>query len=246
MGIIAQVTSASEKESLQAVIRRIYGRDGVRGFWRGNLATVLKIGPSVAVSLTLFDTMRNFLETRRTFGRYSNDGLNHFVSGAFAGMVSLTLTYPLDAIRTRMSVEGAEGSATMRQAFRDIGGARNLFRGIGLALSEVIPQSGLRFYLMSVARDFFSKRLQDDFPYGTIVVASIAAGCLSTVVTYPLALLRRKQQTTNMSARVCFQRVVHRHGYRGLFRGLGINLVQVVPSVGISFGVYEWAKNFIR
>ena len=240
MGIIAQVQT--ESENFWTVVKRIKQREGlIKGFWRGNLPTILKIGPSVAVSLTLFDTLNLYLQRNRSFGPWASDGLNHFASGAVAGMVSLTITYPLDIVRTNMSVEGK--NVSMRETFRQIGGGRSLFRGLGLALAEVVPSSGLRFWLLSKARDLMSQRLTDANPYALIIAASIGAGCISQIVTYPLVVIRRNQQMSNRSAWDCTKYVFRK---RRLYSGLGINLLQVVPSVGISFGVYEYAKQLLK
>jgi hypothetical protein len=69
------------------------------------------------------------------------------------------------------------------------------------------------------------------------------AGVVSQTVTYPLALLRRVQQTTNLSAWECSKRVWNVGGVSGLFRGLPLNVAQIVPSVAISFAMYEVSKD---
>lgn len=236
LGILAQV-EIGPKTSAKEMTRRIWAREGLRGFWRGNLATVLKIGPSVAISLTLFDFLRSRFEREHTFGRFHSSGLNHFAAGSIAGMASLTATYPLDILRTNMSLE--REAASIRATLQQIG-ARNLFRGLGLGLVEVIPQSGLRFFLMGVLRDLFHERIASD--QVSIILSAAVGGVVSQTVTSPLALIRRVQQTTNMSAWHCTKRVYKANGVRGLFRGLPLNIAQVVPGVSIGFWTYEWTK----
>lgn len=253
MGILTQVSTGKEKESALSMCRRIYRHEGLGGMYRGNLATVLKIGPSVAVSLTVFDVFRDYLDKRKVLGHWFNisgsalDRTNHFVAGAASGVISLTLTYPLDFIRTRLSMEGPGSSRTIRDAIRDVGGPRNLFRGLGLATIEVIPQSGLRFFFLSVTRDLLGKGLVKN-DMGVIVGASIVAGVASQLATYPLALVRRTQQssTSPESAWQSTRRVYQSSGFRGFYRGAGLNLMQVVPSVAVSFGVYEYCKKVFQ
>ena len=124
---------------------------------------------------------------------------------------------------------------------------RNLFQGLGLAVAEIAPQTSLRFYLMLRAREAFAEKLNDSAKssYSAIVASSVVGGVVSQAVTYPLALLRRVQQTTDLPARLCVKKVYAAAGVRGFFRGLPLNVAQIVPSVAIGFATYEWSKEFV-
>lgn len=40
--------------------------------------------------------------------------------------------------------------------------------------------------------------------------------------------------------------LVKQHGYRGLFRGLSINYIKVVPSTAVGFTVYDQMKHVLQ
>lgn len=55
------------------------------------------------------------------------------ISGALAGICSIASTYPLDLVRTRLSMAGPSSSGiiqTIQLVYREEGGVYGLFRGI--------------------------------------------------------------------------------------------------------------------
>ena len=40
--------------------------------------------------------------------------------------------------------------------------------------------------------------------------------------------------------------LVQQHGYKGLFRGLTINYIKVVPSTAVGFSVYDHVKHLLQ
>jgi Ca2+-binding EF-hand superfamily protein len=232
----------SEKESMSQLARGVMQREGVKGFWRGNALTLGKIVPSVAINLVLFEQMQAALKAQ--IGVTGNSAAIDIVSGAVAGTVGTVVTFPLDTLKAKMQASTNQQSlaAIVRQM-----PLRNLFQGLGLAVAEIAPQTSLRFYLMLRARDAFAEKLNDSAKssYSAIIVSSIVGGVVSQAVTYPLGLLRRVQQTTDLPARMCVKKVYAASGLRGFFRGLPLNIAQIVPSVAIGFATYEWSKQYV-
>jgi solute carrier family 25 phosphate transporter 23/24/25/41 len=72
------------------------------------------------------------------------------LAGAFAGVCSVTATYPLDLIRTRLSLP-ASGTGSLsimacaRQIYATEGGVRALYRGLGPTLAGIAPYVALNF-----------------------------------------------------------------------------------------------------
>ena len=65
------------------------------------------------------------------------------VAGAIAGICSVTFTYPLDMVRTRLSLPGPQGSifSTTREIYKNEGGIFALYRGIIPTVTVVIINS---------------------------------------------------------------------------------------------------------
>jgi solute carrier family 25 thiamine pyrophosphate transporter 19 len=74
---------------------------------------------------------------------------NSFISGATAGTLATTATYPLDLLRTRFAAQGKDRVylsllGGVKQIYREEG-TKGFFRGLTAANIQVIPYMGLFF-----------------------------------------------------------------------------------------------------
>ncbi|OQU86659.1 hypothetical protein SORBI_3003G122300 [Sorghum bicolor] len=85
-------------------------KDGLKGYWKGNLPQVIRIIPYSAVQLFSYEVYKKIFRTKdgelSVFGRLA--------AGACAGMTSTLVTYPLDVLRLRLAVQS--GHSTLPQA----------------------------------------------------------------------------------------------------------------------------------
>jgi len=117
---------------------------------KGNGANCLRIVPYSAVQFGSYNLYKKFFET--TPGAPLN-ALQRLVCGACAGITSVTATYPLDIVRTRLSIQSASFArrgmdpeqklpgmmATLVQMYRTEGGFLALYRGIVPTIAGVAP-----------------------------------------------------------------------------------------------------------
>jgi solute carrier family 25 carnitine/acylcarnitine transporter 20/29 len=70
------------------------------------------------------------------------------------------------------------------------------------------------------------------------------SGSLTWAIIYPLDVIKTRIQTSPLDTSVSTfnvgRSIVSKHGYRKLFRGLGITLIRAFPVNGIIFPVYEF------
>lgn len=90
------------------------------------------------------------------------------------------------------------------------------------------------------------------------LIAGALAGTFSQTITYPADVLRRRFHVAGLpdgKAKLgysdkttydVFATLLKKEGVRGLFRGLSLNIAKVAPSIGVSFGVYEWVQAFFK
>lgn len=88
---------------------RVAREQGVRSYWRGNLANCIRYFPTQAFNFAFKDTFRAM------FPKYNQNtefwkffGAN-VASGGLAGAASLCIVYPLDFARTRLAVDVGSG-----------------------------------------------------------------------------------------------------------------------------------------
>jgi hypothetical protein len=80
---------------------------GALGLFKGNMATVLKAIPGTATQFTAYHGLKDHLNSRlgkKACGEEGENVLVHMVAGAFAGAVECSVTYPLETVRTILSM----------------------------------------------------------------------------------------------------------------------------------------------
>ncbi|KAK7339731.1 hypothetical protein VNO77_20413 [Canavalia gladiata] len=124
--------------------------EGFLGLYKGLGATLLGVGPSIAISFTVYESLRSFWQSRRPD---DSTVLVSLACGSLSGIASSTATFPLDLVRRRMQLEGVGGRARVYNTslFGTFGhivrneGARGLYRGILPEYYKVVPSVGIVF-----------------------------------------------------------------------------------------------------
>jgi solute carrier family 25 phosphate transporter 23/24/25/41 len=80
-------------------IRHMWHREGFYGFMKGNGVNVVRIAPFSALEFYFYELYKSLLMTS---DKESN--LIKLLCGGLTGMTASTLTYPLDLIRTHLSL----------------------------------------------------------------------------------------------------------------------------------------------
>ncbi|PNY09390.1 mitochondrial substrate carrier family protein b-like [Trifolium pratense] len=124
--------------------------EGFFGMYKGLGATLLGVGPSLALSFSVYESMHSFWKSQRP---NDSPAMVSLACGSLSGFVSSTATFPLDLVRRRMQLEGVGGRArvyntslfgTFGHIFRNEG-IRGLYRGILPEYYKVVPGVGIVF-----------------------------------------------------------------------------------------------------
>ncbi|KAI4354576.1 hypothetical protein L6164_003426 [Bauhinia variegata] len=124
--------------------------EGFLGLYKGLGATLLGVGPSIAISFSVYETLRSYWQSERP---KDSTVMVSLACGSLSGIASSTATFPLDLVRRRMQLEGAGGRACVYNTglfgtFRHIintEGVRGLYRGILPEYYKVVPSVGIVF-----------------------------------------------------------------------------------------------------
>ncbi|XP_009802224.1 uncharacterized protein [Nicotiana sylvestris] len=131
-------------------LQTISREEGIAGLYKGMGATLLGVGPNLAISFSVYDTVRSYWQSHRP---EDSTVLVSLACGSLSGVASSTVTFPLDLVRRRMQLEGAGGRARIYKtglvgAFSRIiqtEGLRGLYRGILPEYYKVVPSIGIVF-----------------------------------------------------------------------------------------------------
>ena len=144
-----QYTEDDDEGALDCA-RRILEREGWRGFYRGNLANVLRYFPTQAFNFAFKDKIKRLMpKVDRKKHPWRAFAVN-IVSGGIAGAGSLVLVYPLDTARTQLLIctndDGSPKYANMVDFFRDWNGdVRELYEGYVVSVAGIIPFRAIYF-----------------------------------------------------------------------------------------------------
>ncbi|KAG4127868.1 hypothetical protein ERO13_D10G237300v2 [Gossypium hirsutum] len=147
---LAAQTNDTYYRGIWHALRTICKDEGVLGLYKGLGTTLLGVGPSIAISFSVYESLRSFWQSRRP---HDSTVLVSLTCGSLSGIASSTAIFPLDLIRRRKQLEGAGGLArvyktglfgTFKHIFQTEG-FRGLYRGILPEYYKVVPGVGICF-----------------------------------------------------------------------------------------------------
>ncbi|CAI9096672.1 OLC1v1032870C1 [Oldenlandia corymbosa var. corymbosa] len=244
----------SSGHSVIEVFNNIMEHDGWKGLFRGNLVNVIRVAPSKAIELFAYDTVNKNLSPKA--GEQSKLPLPaSLIAGACAGVSSTLVTYPLELIKTRLTIQRGVYNGLL-DAFVKIleeGGPGELYRGLAPSLIGVIPYAATNYFAYDTLRKLYRKIAKQEKigNIETLLIGS-AAGAISSSATFPLEVARKHMQVGAVSGRQAYNNVIHalacileQEGIQGLYKGLGPSCMKLVPAAGISFMCYEACKRIL-
>lgn len=101
---VQPVSSSGQYKGVWSSLSRIWREEGFLGFMRGNGINCLRIVPYSAVQFTTYEQLKKLFTDN---GQRPLDTPTRLLSGALAGITSVCSTYPLDLVRSRLSIATA-------------------------------------------------------------------------------------------------------------------------------------------
>ena len=132
-------------------------------------------------------------------------------------------------------------------------GIRGLFRGWWSTMWREVPAFGMYFATYDYVKDSINAKLRSYDPthehsWMASAISGGISGSFTWFLIYPFDVIKTRIQTSPLHSTKPSQTqiwyvgkdIVHKHGWRYLFRGLGVTLVRAFPVNGIIFPVYEF------
>ncbi|KAJ1570868.1 hypothetical protein NDA11_005027 [Ustilago hordei] len=151
----AKTSKAASKRAYNGVwtgLVKMWKEEGFAGFMRGNGINCLRIAPYSAVQFTTYEMCKTYLRNEET-GEL--DVIRKLTAGAVAGVASVVSTYPLDLVRSRISIASAnmynearsEATQAVKKASQQvlreqIAARQKAFPGIWQMTSKVYREEG--------------------------------------------------------------------------------------------------------
>ena len=223
--------------------RNVLRREGFRYLWKGNMTNSMRVFPQFALHYAFYEKSRIMI-----FNGVKDKKLKDFYSGGLAGIGAMVVVYPLETIRTRLSLQMNKSHySNPLDVIRKLS-LRQLYRGVGISTLGFGPFSAFNFMFFNVYSDYLKEYFNNST---TKLLAGGFAGISSITLTYPTDLLRRHFQMADFSAEAPkyngivdgFKTIIKKEGFAGLYRGLLPTYVRIFPCLAIQFWCLEKGKS---
>ncbi|CAG5896788.1 unnamed protein product [Menidia menidia] len=242
--VFMQVHSTKTNQiNLVGGIRQMIVEGGLTSLWRGNGINVLKIAPETAIKFMAYEQGKK-IETHK-----------RFMAGSMAGATAQTAIYPMEVLKTRLTLRKTGQYAGMFDCAKTIlrkEGVIAFYKGYVPNLLGIIPYAGIDLAVYETLKNtWLSYYAKDSANPGVVVLlgcGTISSTC-GQLASYPLALVRTRMQarasldaSDQPSMTSLLRTIVAKDGFFGLYRGIMPNFMKVIPAVSISYVVYEYMK----
>ncbi|KAM7274043.1 hypothetical protein ACFE04_028707 [Oxalis oulophora] len=177
----------------------------------------------------------------------------YFIAGGIAGATSRTATAPLDRLKVVLQIQTSRCS--IAPAINKIWkqeGLLGFFRGNGLNVVKVAPESAIKFYAYEMLKKAIGGEDKHDIGPSGRLFAGGMAGAVAQTVIYPLDLVKTRLQTGGCengkapNLGKLTRDIWIREGPRAFYKGLVPSLLGIVPYAGIDLAAYETLKDMSR
>ena len=180
-------------------------------------------------------------------------------AGTGAGMFQQAVTFPLEFVRTRLSLQ----EKTSKHQYKGVvdcirktiksEGMFALYKGLGPTMISGSFYVGLQMTFYTRWKDILSEYISDEHKIIRKLLAGSLAGVCSQTITYPGDTVRRRmiangtggQKKLYRNSWDCLMTVIRKEGMQGLFKGATANLVRCIPGAAIQFYAYDLFSSII-
>ncbi|KAJ5516268.1 hypothetical protein N7527_007828 [Penicillium freii] len=189
--------------------------------------------------------------------------LRNGLAGGVAGCAAKTIVAPLERIRILFQTSHShfvqysthwDGFIQAARHIRTSYGIPALFKGHSASLVRVFPYAGINFLAYEQFRAAIITSSEKEAPWRRFLCGSMA-GATSTLVTYPLELIRTRLAfetvQNNPSSWLGISRKMYFEGggrgsFSNLYRGITPTMLGILPYAGTSFLAHDLLRDWLR
>ena len=228
-------------------IKNVLHREGFRYLWKGNLTNCVRAFPQFGISYSVYSFSKDNL-----FHIIQNKNYKNLCSGGIAGLLSMSIIYPLETVRTRLSLQMNQShynsitSAIKKMKYRE------LYNGLNISLLGYIPFTGLNFMFFNYYNNLF-ENININSNYCKLLAGGFS-GISSLSFTYPTDLIRRRLQMQGFNNKVpiyngifdTFCKIIKTEGFFSLYSGFLVAQIRIFPCLAIQFWCLENGKKMFN
>ncbi|TKA82421.1 hypothetical protein B0A49_00020 [Cryomyces minteri] len=240
------------------IVRSLFHHEGgSTALYRGLMPNMLGNSISWALYFLWYGNIKDMIQTYRGAGNRLTS-LDYFLASGTSGILTAIFTNPIWVIKTRMLSTGRNAPG----AYRSIShGTKSLYRAEGIAgfYRGLLPSlfgvshGAIQFMAYEQLKNHWAvgsgggRRELSNWDY---LLLSAGSKVFAGSITYPYQVVRARLQTYDANQKYrgagdVVRQVWAREGIGGFYKGLGPNIVRVLPSTCVTFLVYENVKFYL-
>ncbi|KAG2432941.1 hypothetical protein HXX76_008669 [Chlamydomonas incerta] len=216
---LAAMAGQLQSRSLAQAASDIVSSQGWRGLYRGNLLNVMRSAPQKALDFFAFDAFKRLLG--------DDTHAKTFLAAGLAGCTSWIALYPLEVVRSRITVAataaaaaasaGATASATSVAAVRAGGlagagglglvdslqtivrreGAGALYKGLGPSVAAIFPEAAITYGLHDALKKAYTRLAHEEPGVAPSLAFGVLSAFMGQLVSFPLETVSRRLQVAH-------------------------------------------------
>lgn len=238
-------------------LRTVWREEGLKGLFKGNGANCLKVAPSRGTQFLVYENVKSIMVA----ASLSLTPFARLVAAGIAGMVAAALVYPLDVIKTLLTLypDDCKGIGGAFNRVMKSSGVAGLYRGLGPTLLAMFPYVGVEFMVYETLKGVYETFIGAKAGVIALLALGAVSGAASQLSAHPLDVVRRRLQMQGMRKREgddtkppfnnMFDGLYHigsTEGISALYKGSAAACLEKVPSTAIGYYVYEGMKSCLR
>ena len=241
--------------SMKDTITELWQKDGIKAFWRGNMVAVMNQGPQSAIKFFCVDELTRQVHN---FTKKPITTAQRALIGGAAGIISQFISFPFDLIHTRITINPQAYKGIFQATGKIIKeeGFTALWSGIVPTVTGAVVYEGSQYVISGGLKEKFIQLYGKNgkiTPWQNLFIGA-ASGAIGQTISFPFDVVRKRMMIRDengnklyKSMGECFSKTYKNEGLGGFFRGIGINMVKIVPYSALQFTINEEAKGaFIK
>jgi len=196
----------------------------------------------------------------------SNDFLINFLAGGVSGSVAKTVTAPIERVKLLIQTQDANPKIMSGEVQRYTGivdcfsrvskeqGIAAFWRGNLTNIIRYFPTQAFNFAFKDTIKALFPKA-DKKTEFGKFFMINMASGGLagagSLMIVYPLDYARTRLASDVGTGKKqfnglvdCLSKTVKSSGVGGLYNGIGVSIVGIIPYRGVYFGLFDTLSGY--
>lgn len=229
-----------------ALVKMIKANEGYKGFFAGNLTTLLQRFPYSGIQLIVYGKVKFVLQDMLPDDQQGGSQMfQKFVvkcgAGGIAAIVSGAAVYPADVVKTRLQSGDPRYrhiTTTIREVWRETNGPRNFYSGLRASLTQRVPDILINYGVYETVKFELEEKFGTD-PTIATMAGGASAAAVAVLCTFPLDVCKRRMAMSGQgkSGKVynsighCMREMYKEGGVVGMYSGAGLEAARCVPQV---------------